>query len=179
MEHKGGAEVIVRAAVATDAAGIIEVHHAAVHQTASSWYPPEILDNWSRQPDEGRYQQMRNVIADGDELVLVAEDVSGVCGFGAIVPRLSELRAVYVRPSVGRRGIGSGILASLEQLALDRGVSELQLDASINAETFYVRAGYEILSRGVHRLRSGHEMACIRMKKSLTHESQQPEWSRM
>jgi ribosomal protein S18 acetylase RimI-like enzyme len=48
------------------------------------------------------------------------------------------------------------------------------MDASINAEAFYRRAGYEILERGVHRLRSGREMACLKMKKTLTQEMTHP-----
>jgi hypothetical protein len=47
-------------------------------------------------------------------------------------------------------------------------------DASINAEAFDRRAGYEIVERGVHRLRSGHEMACLKMKKSRTREMTNP-----
>ena len=104
----------------------------------------------------------------------MAEDASGVIGCGSIVPLLQELRAVYVHPGAGRRGVGSAILRCLAQLALDRGVLQLQMDASINAEAFYRRAGYKILERGVHRLRSGREMACLKMKKSLTQEMTHP-----
>jgi N-acetylglutamate synthase-like GNAT family acetyltransferase len=114
---------------------------------------------------------MRDIIAKGDELVLIAEDVSGVCGFGAIVPRLGELRAVYVHPGVGRRGIGSQILAALEHLALVNDVSDLQMVASVNAEHFYRRAGYSVLERSTHRLATGHAMACVKMSKNLRPQS--------
>lgn len=167
MKANGGLGVIVRAATVTDAVGIIDVHHAAVHQIASSSYPPEVLDNWSREPDERRYQQMRDIIATGDELILIAEDDSRVCGFGSIVPRLGELRAVYVRPGLGRRGIGSQILAALEHLALAKGVTDLHMEASVNAEPFYRRAGYSVIERGTHRLSAGYDMPCVKMSKSL------------
>jgi len=144
------------------------VHFAAVHETAASFYQPEVLDSWSKQPDEARYQYVRAAIASDEEIILVAQDASGVVGFGSIVPSLRELRAVYVHPKVGRRGIGSQILAQLERLALDRGLLELQMNASTNAEAFYNHAGYESVERGAHRLRNGREMACIRMKKELT-----------
>jgi len=163
--------VEIRPATAADAIGIIDLHFAAVHQTAAAFYPTEILDVWSRLPDEARYQRIRDAVAKGEELFLVAQDASGVVGFGSIVPSLQELRAVYVHPKVGRAGIGSRILRSLERLAIDRGVSHLQMDASVNAEAFYRRAGYESVERGVHRLGSGHEMACVKMKKCLTGES--------
>jgi putative acetyltransferase len=112
---------------------------------------------------------MREVIAGGDELILVAETAAGIVAFGSIVPRLGELRAVYVHPDAGRRGIGSQVLGELERLALERGVSQLHMDASINSEAFYRRAGYEVVGRGLHRFRTGHEMACVKMFKNLAH----------
>ena len=115
----------IRPGTAGDAKVIIDVHYAAVHQTAATSYPVEVLDSWSRRPDEARYQQIRGAVAKSEELFVVADDSSGVIGFGSIVPNSSELCAVYVHPKLGRRGIGSRILAELERLAVDRGMSQL------------------------------------------------------
>jgi putative acetyltransferase len=158
----------IRPATTADAEAIIDLHFAAVHETAATFYPREVLDTWSRQPDEARYQRIRDAVTKGEELFLVAQDASGVVGFGSIVPSAQELRAVYVHPKAGRRGVGARILAELERLAIDCDVSQLQMAASINAEAFYRRAGYEVVERGVHRLGGGVEMACVRMKKHLT-----------
>jgi L-amino acid N-acyltransferase YncA len=159
----------VRPAVTADAVAIVNVHFAAVHRTAATFYSPEVLDLWSTRPDDARYQQMREVIAGGDEFILVAETAAGVVAFGSIVPQLRELRAVYVHPDAGRRGIGSQVLGELERLALESGVSQLHVDASINSEAFYQRAGYEVVGRGLHGFRTGHEMACVKMVKNLQH----------
>jgi putative acetyltransferase len=174
VSYENNLDLNIRPAIVADAKAIIDLHFAAVHQSASGFYPPEVLNSWSTQPDETRYEHIRGSIEKGEELLVVAEDASGVIGFGSIVPLSQELRAVYVHPRAGRRGVGSAILSRLEQLALDRGVLQLQLDASINAEAFYTRAGYEVLERGFHRLRSGREMACLKMKKSLTQEMTHP-----
>ncbi len=165
-EERSGATV--RSAVVADAEAIIDLHFDAVHRTASTFYPSAVLDSWSRRPDEARYQRMREIITGDDELVLVAEAASEVVAFGSIVPHLPELRAVYVHPDAGRRGIGSQLLAALERLALERGASELHTHASVNAEAFYRRAGYEVVERGIHRLGTGQEMACVKMFKNLT-----------
>jgi putative acetyltransferase len=157
----------IRPATAADAEAIIDLHFAAVHQTAAAFYPPAVLDTWSRQPDETRYEQIRQAVAKGEELIVVAQDPSGVVGFGSILPSLHELHAVYVHPRVGRRGIGARILMRLERLAVDRGVPSLQMHASVNAEAFYQRAGYAIVERSVLRLGGGIEMASVRMKKDL------------
>ncbi|HEY8224171.1 MAG TPA: GNAT family N-acetyltransferase [Pyrinomonadaceae bacterium] len=161
--------VQVRSASGADAEAIIRTHFAAVHETASKFYPSEVLNSWSHEPDEARYEQIRRAIAKGDELYVVAEDSSGVAGFGSIVPSLQELRAVYVHPRVARRGVGASILQELERLAVANHCVHLQMDASVNAEAFYSGHGYEVISRDVHRLASGHEMACTKMKKLLPH----------
>lgn len=165
-DERSGATI--RPAELADAQAIIDLHFAAVHRTAAAFYPLAVLDSWSRCPDEARYQRMREVISGGEERVLVAETVAGVVAFASIVPRLSELRALYVHPDAGRRGVGSRVLTVLERLAVVRGVSELHVDASVNAEAFYQRAGYEVVEQGIHRLATGKEMACVKMFKKLT-----------
>jgi len=157
----------VRSASEADAEAIIQTHFDAVHQTASAFYPAEVLDSWSRRPDESRYLQVRQAIAKGHELFVVAEDGFGVVGFGSIVPTLQELTAVYVHPRRARRGVGAMILEHLERLALTHHCTQLQMDASVNAEAFYRGHGYEVVERGVHRLASGLEMACTRLNKFL------------
>jgi putative acetyltransferase len=157
--------IVLRSASAADAEAIIRTHFAAVHETAAEFYPSEILNSWSPEPDEARYEQIRRTIAKGDELFVVPEDASGVVGFGSIVPSLQELRAVYVHPRATRTGVGASILHELERLAVEKHCVYLQMDASVNAEAFYSRHEYEVVSRGVHRLASDHEMACTKMKK--------------
>ncbi len=40
--------VRIDSAKGQDAAEIVEIHHAAVHQTAGSFYSDEVLNGWSR-----------------------------------------------------------------------------------------------------------------------------------
>jgi putative acetyltransferase len=163
--------VEIRPATIADAVAIIDLHFAAVHETAAACYPREVLDTWSPVPDEARYNRIRSAITKGEELFVVAEDGSKVVGFGSILPSRQELHAVYVHPKVGRRGVGSRILLDLERLAVERGVMQLQMAASVNAEGFYQRAGYEVIERSVLRLRADVEMACVYMNKRLTRDS--------
>jgi N-acetylglutamate synthase-like GNAT family acetyltransferase len=165
MQNEFINQISIRAAKPTDAEAIVRVHYAAVHEIAFAFYPSEIIEDWSRTPDEARYQWMRQTITRGDEVVIVAEDKSGILGFGSIIPKLRELRALYIHPTAGRRGIGQQILQELETRAVAQGISCLQLNASLNAEAFYRRSGYTSLSRGTFRLSSEREMDCIKMKK--------------
>jgi len=160
-------QILIRAAKPADAEAIIHVHYAAVHEIASAFYPPEIIEDWSRKPDEARYLWMRHLITQGEEIIIVAEDKSEILGFGIIIPKLREMRALYVHPTAGRRGIGQKILQELETRAVTQGILCLQLNASLNAEKFYQCNGYKNLSRGTFRLSVEHEMDCVKMEKNL------------
>jgi putative acetyltransferase len=150
-----------------DATAIVHIHFAAVHQTAAAWYSEEVRLAWSPPVNEERIERMRLVIERPDEVTLVVRFDGAVVGFGSLLPADCELRAVYVHPQWGRRGVGTLLLQSLEEQAQDQGVSFLQMDASLNAQRFYERNGFRVLARGVHRFRSGQEINCMRMRKDL------------
>jgi putative acetyltransferase len=159
--------VQLRPARKDDAAALSRVHFAAVHRTAAPFYSAEVIDGWSPTPDERRMEQFRRAISGTEELFLVAERDGEIVGFGSIVPAGGELRAVYVDPDAGRTGIGTAILQGLERMAIEAGVRTLSMDASVNAEAFYSRHGFQILERSSHQLGQGPRMACVKMCKSL------------
>jgi putative acetyltransferase len=159
--------VRIRPAVPADAEGVSRVLFEAVRRTAAPFYPPDIIESWATPPDETRHAQVRSAIAGQDELCLVAERDGEVVGFGSIIPASGELRAVYVHPDAGRSGVGSALLRDLEQLATARGLPELHMDASLNAEAFYAHHGYQVIERGIHPMSSGGQMACVKMRKSF------------
>jgi len=150
-----------------DATAIAKIHFAAVHQTAAAWYSEEVRLAWSPPVNEGRIERMRLVIERSEEVTLVVRSHEAVVGFGSLVPADCELRAVYVHPQWGRRGVGTLLLRSLEEQAQKQGVPFLQMDASLNAQRFYERNGYRVLARGLHRSRSGQKIDCVKMRKDL------------
>src|SRR4051794_21826924 len=114
--------VHLRPGTAMDANDVVRVHFAAVRETASAAYPSHVLDCWAVAPDDGRRRAAtREAIERGDELFVVATLNGVVCGFGSIVPASGELRAVYVDPDFGNRGVGSAILRRLEEMASHHG----------------------------------------------------------
>lgn len=152
-----------------DAAAIVDVHFTAVHQTAAPFYPEEIINSWSRPISDERVKRIQRAIEGSDELLLVAKSDARIVGFGSIAPKNNELLGLYVHPAYGRRGVGEQLLSVLEQMAVEHGASELQMDASVNAEAFYIRQGYQVVERGTHQLASGQEMNCVKMQKRLPH----------
>ena len=113
--------VSLRRATLGDATAIAEIHHAAVQQTAASFYPPDVLNAWSGPPRAEGSPRVRELIGSDDELFVVAEDGATVVGFASVFVPDEQLRAVYVHPAAGRRGIGGRLLREVEQLALAKG----------------------------------------------------------
>lgn len=157
-------EFLISKAETEDAEPILQAHFAAVHQTAAAFYSEEIVQNWSCPITDEKIERIRRAISSQDEFFIVARQGAEVVEFGSIVPRNDELRSLYIHPKVGRRRIGSQILQILEKTAISEGRSLLKVDASVNAELFYAKHGFEIVERGTHCLHSGHEMACIKMR---------------
>lgn len=151
-----------------DARAILGIHYTAVRQTAASAYPPEVLAAWSRRPDdEKRIQSIKQRWIENPEHYSVVAKVSDrIVGF-AFVNCSGEVQGVYVHPSFGRQGIGGRLLAALEAWAIAKGISQLFLDASLNAAAFYQSRGFEAVEYGQHRLNSGLLMDCVKMHKTL------------
>jgi ribosomal protein S18 acetylase RimI-like enzyme len=161
-------DVNIELARPEDAAAILEIHAAAVHQTAAPYYAEEVINSWARLPItlERIERVKQRWLEDPDRRVVVAKKSSQVVGFG-FINKNNELQGLFVHPNFGRRGVGAKILAALEQEALLLRLSYLEVDASINAEAFYSRQGFEIMEHGTHQLASGQEMACVKMRKTF------------
>jgi putative acetyltransferase len=152
-----------------DALAILEAQRSAIRQTAVSAYSPAIIDEWAPAVIvRERVETFQRWIERGEELIVVAMEPAGkIIGFGSIVPTSSELRAVYVDAAYGGQGVGRALLARLEELARDAALTELRMDASINAVPFYEANGFISLEPGEHIMPSGARMACVRMRKAL------------
>ena len=143
----------------------LELHGASIRGLAAAAYPPEVIEAWQIRPTEGAVEAL---MANPDgEIRLVAELDGEPAGIGALVVATSELRACYVAPHAARRGCGAAIVREIERIARQRGLVRLVVTASINAETFYVGLGYEVLERGEHVLRGGQRMQAVMMAKDL------------
>jgi GNAT superfamily N-acetyltransferase len=122
---------------------------------------------WAASPDPDSVRRIGRIIASRAELVLVADTQEAIIGFGSIVPELGELRAIYVRPNFGWRGVGGHILAEFLALAIRHRTSILTMDASLNAAEFHLKHDFSSMGWGEHLLQRGVRMTCIKMQKPL------------
>jgi len=80
--------------------------------------------------------------------VFVAQDGAAVVGFSAILPREggdTELDALFVEPSMQRRGIGRLLVEHCAKAARVGGSGALHVVGNSHAEKFYLACGFEIV----------------------------------
>jgi putative acetyltransferase len=143
----------------------LEIVNRAIRGLAVSHYPPDAIEGWVVPVTD---EAVRDLMLNRDhEIRLVAELDGKPVGIGALILERSELRACYVSPESARRGCGSALVLEIERLALENGLTRLDLAASINAEAFYAAHGYEVRERSEVVLGNGHRMAAVWMWKNL------------
>jgi putative acetyltransferase len=117
--------VTVRLMRPEEARRFLEIHHAAVRDTAAKDYPAAVVEAWARPITD---QVVERFLANPDQEVRLVADVDGEpVGIGAIVVSNSELRACYVAPSAARCGVGSALVAEIERIAREHRLDHLQL----------------------------------------------------
>lgn len=156
----------VRRAVEADAASVEEVHRRAVEAVDRRFYSDDEITSWAGRRDA---ETRRARFADRLEgsVFLIADRGSRLVGFAQMIVESHEVRALYVDPRYGRRGVGAVLLDRLEEVARERELPDLELKASLNAAPFYLARGYERLDEATHRLADGTELRCVRMRKEL------------
>lgn len=154
--------VAIRPARFDDAAGICAVHRASIAGICSACYTPREIDIWTGLLTPDKYAEPLR-----SQVMFVAEREGEVVGFSQLDTEQALVLAVYVLPGMLGTGVGRALLQRLEDAARQRGIPRLALDATLNAEPFYARAGYGRIRMNQHRLAPDVALACVRMEKSL------------
>lgn len=152
----------IRRAQASDAEALWALHMASIRTLGACHYSAAQIEAWCGDRSPASY-----LAPIATRLVLLAEEDQVACGFGQLDPSAQVIEAVYVGPGAARKGVGSALLRHLELHALSLSVSQITLDASLNAQAFYAAQGYLSTERAVHELRPGVFLPCVRMRKNL------------
>lgn len=127
--------MIIRFARDSDAPQLFELRRAAILAFAAPAMPPALATAWA---DAHPTRWMGEVIRQRDVWVL---DIDGVIA-GWISASANKIDGLYTSPPYAGRGVASRLLAYVEDVLEERGYAEALLDASVNAEGFYVERGY-------------------------------------
>jgi putative acetyltransferase len=164
-------EIVISQASPEDAAAIWELQRESVFALAASAYPREVLDEWAPGAGQERIETLKRGIEGGSTSVLIASINEQMAGFAIIDIKIGELRSLFVHPNFAKIGVGSALLRASEALAIKAGRTEVTLDASVNAKSFYLKHGYILSEPICHFLNSGRKMICFSMKKRLNKKS--------
>jgi ribosomal protein S18 acetylase RimI-like enzyme len=75
---------------------------------------------------------------------LASDKIVGVARMQTNTPAQTQVRCVAVSPEVQGKGVGKMLMKYLEDIAQQRGIKEIVLDARENAVKFYQSIGYDI-----------------------------------
>jgi putative acetyltransferase len=106
------------------------------------------------------------------ELTLIATLQNSPVGFAAL-KGADHIDMLYVHPSAAGQGVASMLCDALEKLAGGRGAKSLTVDASDNAEGFFLKRGYVATRRNTVTV-NGEWLANTTMQKSLTSDTKGP-----
>jgi putative acetyltransferase len=103
------------------------------------------------------------------QLTLVATLQSSPVGF-ASMKGADHIDLLYVHPSAAGQGVASMLCDALEKLAGARGAKSLTVDASDNAQEFFLKRGYVATRRNTVTV-GGEWLANTTMQKTLASDS--------
>lgn len=89
-----------------------------------------------------------------------------VVAYASLDPETSELTAFYVGPSGQGMGIEEGLLAHMVEVARERGLERIWVDALLNTADFYRAEGWEQVEEH-HRTRHGVEIPVVKMEAAV------------
>lgn len=153
----------LRPALPSDIDSLWALRTLAVRVSCATHYSAQQIDVWSASSVPAAYAGM---IAAGGGIVAMHGDA--LAGYAMLDFEKQEVDAVFVDPVRGGLGIGKRLLAALEDVARERGISSLRLSASLNAEPFYRAAGFVALREDLYVHPSGIKLACVAMAKVVT-----------
>src|SRR5689334_4778555 len=126
----------IRPARPSDAERLLEIRQRAILELAVPALSVQQAHDWAMRRD---LIWMDDVISTKTLWVAFAD--STVTGWVGIEDH--RIIGLYVDPTYACRGIGSRLLGFAEDQLLLRGVRTIELEASWNAEAFYLRRGYQ------------------------------------
>ena len=145
-----------------DLDAISTLHRESILELCTTHYTMVELSQWIHALEPDKY-----IALFADREVFVAEENGRILGFAVLDLRRSIINATYVSPKTVLKGIGRGLVEMMENVAKQGGVSQLQLNSTLNAVPFYEHLGYAQGRTACNRLPTGIELPCVLMSKNL------------
>jgi len=132
---------MIRRATPDDALAIATLYHHTVKKINSRDYAPTQIEAWAGEtPDEEKWRERQT-----HRTTFVDEHNGTIRGFAELKEN-GHIDAVYVDADCQRLGIASALLDEIEKEAVARGVTSLSTEASITAQPFFAKRGFETVA---------------------------------
>ena len=157
--------ILIRKANESDARVAWQIRNAAIDSQCTGHYPSEELELWTSGEMTEKF-----ICAVADSLYVAILD-GQVIGTGMIDLDFGNVDAIFVHPSYMGSGVGKRILLHLEKLAVEAGLTQLKLDSTLNAGSFYQACGFVGGEISKYKSPRGLLLDCIPMKKSIGNDA--------
>ncbi|MGH1367744.1 MAG: GNAT family N-acetyltransferase [Maritimibacter sp.] len=158
------ASVTLRLAAPSDARGLAQLMHGAIHAISDCDYTKAQRDAWSPAPMPAA--NMAGRLTDG-RTVWVAETAEPTDPLGFIeLEATGHIDCFYLTPSAQGTGVATLLFAALEAQARARGLGTLTVDASTVAKRFFLKRGFLVIEKQTLK-RAGITLHNFKMQKTL------------
>lgn len=151
----------LRPFLAEDTPLLAAIFVAAIEELTGDDYSEAQQQAWASAADDE--EQFGKRLA--GELTLIATLQNSPVGFAAL-KGADHIDMLYVHPNAAGQGVASMLVDALEKLAGARGAKTLTVDASDNAQPFFVKRGYVGKQRNTVTV-NGEWLANTTMQKTL------------
>src|ERR1700730_3733534 len=155
----------LRPFLTADTPVLAAIFTAAIEQLTGDDYSEAQQEAWaSAAADEEQFGERL-----AGELTLVATLQNSPVGFAAL-KGADHIGMLYVHPGAAGQGVASMLCDALEKLAGGRGAKNLTVDASDNAQEFFLKRGYVAKQRNTVTV-NGEWLANTTMQKALASDA--------
>jgi len=148
-----------------DAPVLAAIFAAAIEELTAEDYSEAQREAWASAADDEEKFGKRLA----GELTLIATLQNSPVGFASL-KGADHIDMLYVHPGATGQGVASMLCDALEKLAGGRGAKSLTVDASDNAQEFFVKRGYVARQRNTVTV-NGEWLANTTMQKSLASDA--------
>lgn len=153
--------MLIRKATIADDQSVFDIRIAAINSQCIGYYAPGDLEKWTAGTMSAHFVKMV------EDLGYVATVKDVVVGTGMIDLGSGQIEAIFVQPLLMGCGIGRRMMSYLEYLAIAAGLTQLRLDSTLNAASFYRGVGFVGDTVSKYKSQSGILLDCIPMVKDL------------
>jgi putative acetyltransferase len=133
----------VRKARLTDAAEIARMHRGTIRAVNSKDYSSEDIAVWSGRPSARRVRESHDIAI--RYVAVVGETIIGYTDISKEDPE--NLWGLYVHKNYIGQGVGSKLLATIQEEAKKLGAKKFVISSTVTAKTFYEKQGFVVIKK--------------------------------